>query len=183
MVTASIANGSIVQGDARRLLAEIPADSIDLSFWSPPYYVGKSYERDLTFDEWQTLISDVIHAHSRLIKPGGFMAVNIGDILCFPDGSIPRFQANNVRGKKVPITKADVLAAKSRNPGANRHQLAVLLGCSEQTVQRRLEDNNVRGGKTAVSTKVLLTGCMVSDWAESAGFYLYDQRIWHKDPC
>lgn len=183
MVAASIANGDIVQGDARALLAEIPPNSIDLSFWSPPYYVGKSYERDLTFGEWQTLLSDVIHAHSRIIKPGGFMAVNIGDILCFPDNSIPRFQADNVRGKKVPITREDVLAVKSQNPGANRHQLAALLGCSEQTVQRRLEDNNVRGGKAAVPTKVLLTGCMVSDWAESAGFYLYDQRIWHKDPC
>lgn len=24
---------------------------------------------------------------------------------------------------------------------------------------------------------------MVAEWAEQAGFYLYDQRIWHKDPC
>ena len=124
----------------------------------------------MTFDEWQSLLSDVINAHSRIIKPGGFMAVNIGDILCFPDESIPRFQADNVRGKKVRITREEVLAAKARNPGANRYQLAALLGCSEQTVQRRLEDNNVRGGKTAVATKVLLTGCMVSDWAEEAGF-------------
>ena len=31
-------------------MAEMPAESIDLSFWSPPYFVGKSYERDLDFD-------------------------------------------------------------------------------------------------------------------------------------
>ena len=24
---------------------------------------------------------------------------------------------------------------------------------------------------------------MLSEWAEDAGLYLYDQRIWHKDPC
>lgn len=24
---------------------------------------------------------------------------------------------------------------------------------------------------------------MAREWAEQAGFYLYDQRIWHKDPC
>ncbi len=183
MLEANISAGQIVQGDARLVLADIPSHSVDLSFWSPPYYVGKSYERDWTFGEWQSLLSGVIHAHSRIIKPGGFMAVNIGDILCFPDESIPRFQADNVRGKKAPVTREDVLSAKSQNPGANRHQLALLLGCSEQTVQRRLEDNNVRGGKAAVPTKVCLTGCMVSDWAEAAGFYLYDQRIWHKDPC
>ena len=58
-----------------------------------------------------------------------------------------------------------------------------MLGCSEQTVQRRLEHNNVRGGKHQAATKVLLTGCMVAEWAEAVGLYLYDQRIWHKDPC
>ncbi len=183
MVAASISIGEIAQGDARGLLSEIPANSIDLSFWSPPYYVGKSYERGMTFKEWCTLLSDVICAHTRIIKPGGFLAINIGDILCFQDGSIPRFQADNVRRKKVQVTRDDVLTAKAKNPGANRYQLASLLGCSEQTIQRRLEDNNVRGGKTSTPTKVLLTGCMVSEWAQEAGFYLYDQRIWHKDPC
>ena len=175
--------GRILTGDARRHLAKLPDACIDLSFWSPPYYVGKSYERHLSFDGWRGLLREVIHGHARIIKPGGFLAVNIGDILCFPDPSMPRFQANNRRRKKVPVTKEQILAVKAKHPNANRHRLAELLGCSEQTIQRRLEDNNVRGGKQAASTKVLLTGCMVAEWAEEAGFYLYDQRIWHKDPC
>ena len=178
-----VAVDRILTGDARQCLKELPEACIDLSFWSPPYYVGKSYERDMTFADWSNLVRDVIHCHTRIIKPGGFLAVNIGDILCFPDATIPKFQADNVRGKKVAVTKEDILAAKRKLPNANRHELAALLGCSEQTIQRRLEDNNVRGGKQAMSTKILLTGCMVSDWAEEAGFYLYDQRIWHKDPC
>ena len=175
--------GRILTGDARRHLAKLPAASVDLSFWSPPYYVGKSYERHLSFDGWCSLLREVIHGHARIIKPGGFLAVNIGDILCFPDPSMPRFQANNRRRKKVSVTKEQILAVKKRRPNAKRQELADLLGCSEQTIQRRLEDNNVRGGKQAASTKVLLTGCMVAEWAEEAGFYLYDQRIWHKDPC
>ena len=175
--------GRILTGDARRLLAKLPEACIDLSFWSPPYYVGKSYERHLSFDDWRRLLREVIHSHARIIKPGGFLAVNIGDILCFPDPSMPRFQANNRRRKKVPVTKEQILAVKKEHPNAKRQELAALLGCSEQTIQRRLEDNNVRGGKQAPSTKVLLTGCMVAEWAEEAGFYLYDQRIWHKDPC
>ena len=96
---------------------------------------------------------------------------------------MPRFQANNMRRKKVPVTREQILAVKKQHPNAKRQQLAELLGCSEQTIQRRLEDNNVRGGKQAASTKVVLTGCMVAEWAEEAGFHLYDQRIWHKDPC
>ena len=173
----------IVQADSRLYLRELTHESVDLSFWSPPYFVGKSYERDWTFEQWARVISDVINAHAEVIKPGGFMVINIGDILCFPDESIPKFQADNIRRKKVRITKDDVLAVKAAHPSANRHELAALLGCSEQTVQRRLEDNNVRGGKTSKQTKIVLTGCMVADWAAESGFHLYDQRIWRKDPC
>ena len=70
-----------------------------------------------------------------------------------------------------------------KHPGVNRYKLAELLGCSEQTVQRRLEGNNIRGGKYEPSTRVLLTGCLLEEWALDSGLYLYDQRIWHKDPC
>ncbi len=173
----------IIAGDARSALRKVPDASVDLSFWSPPYHVGKSYESDMTFDDWISLVGDVIDRHVRILKPGGFMAVNIGDILCFPDPSMPSFQANNVRGKTNPVTREQVLAAKATHPQASRKELGALLGCSEQTIQRRLEHNNVRGGKQQTPTKILLTGSKVVDWAESAGLYLYDQRIWHKDPC
>ncbi len=181
--TSGVSFNRIVTGDARDELAGLPADSVALSFWSPPYYVGKSYERHLSFEDWQKLIREVIECHRSIIQPGGFLAVNIGDILCFPDKSMPRFQADNVRRKKVAVTKEQILETKQKYPTANRHDLAKLLGCSEQTIQRRLEDNNVRGGKHAAPTKIKLTGCMVVEWAEEAGVYLYDQRIWHKDPC
>ena len=173
----------IVRGDARRELLEIPDESIDLSFWSPPYYVGKSYEREMTFQDWRDLIEEVIVAHARIVKQGGFMVVNIGDILCFPDPAMPRFQANNVHGKTSTVTREEVLEAKRLHPRASRKELGALLGCSEQTVQRRLEHNNVRGGKQQAATKVLLTGELLAGWAETAGLYLYDQRVWHKDPC
>ena len=173
----------IITGDARCKLATLPESSIDLSFWSPPYYVGKSYEKHMTFDDWGTLLNDVIVAHSRIMRPGGFLVINIADILCFSDENMPRIQADNVRRKANPVTREQVLRTKRKHPNANRKELGTILGCSEQTIQRRAENNNVRGGKHQTSTKVLLTGCMVAEWAEAAGFYLYDQRIWHKDPC
>ncbi|MXW41786.1 MAG: site-specific DNA-methyltransferase [Acidimicrobiia bacterium] len=164
-------------------MERIDVASVDLSFWSPPYFVGKSYEAHLDFDGWQELIADVIAAHSRVMKPGGFMVVNIADILCFRDEAMPRFQADNVARKTSPVTRADVEAAMAANPGANRHQLAAILGCSEQTVQRRIEGNNVRGGKHETPTRVKLTAGLVEQWALDAGLYLYDRRVWHKDPC
>lgn len=173
----------ILTGDARTHLQRLAEASVDLSFWSPPYYVGKSYEQDLTFDDWQRLLCEVIAEHPRVIKPGGFLVVNIADILCFPDPLMPRFQADNITRKTSPITRSDVIVAREQHPEATRHQLAAILGCSEQTVQRRLEGNNVRGGKHSTPTRILLTGALVTQWAASAGLYLCDQRIWHKDPC
>ena len=173
----------IVTADARCHLQKLPEDSVDLSFWSPPYYVGKAYERDLTFDGWCNLLREVIACHTRILKPGGFLVINIGDILCFKDDAMPRFQSNNVQGKKNSVTREQILDAKRLHPTANRKELGEILNCSEQTVQRRLEDNNVRGGKNQAATKVLLTGCMIAEWAEESGLYLYDKRVWHKDPC
>ena len=170
-------------GDAPEVMVTIPQDSIDLSFWSPPYHVGKSYEHNQSFVDWKDMLRHVIGEHVRVLKPGCFMVVNIGDILCFPDDDMPGFQANNVRGKKVNITRNDVLAAKRKHLGANKYELARALGCSEQTIQRRLEHNNVRGGKSSIPTKILLTGSMLAGIAEECGLYLYDKRIWHKDPC
>ena len=178
----SIAFNLIIAGDARDILPQLPSSSVDLSFWSPPYYVGKSYEQHLSFEDWKVLVREVVSSHKEIIKPGGFLAVNIGDILCFTDPNMPKFQANNVRGKKIPITREEILAVKRTHPGINRYELARLLGCSEQTIQRRLEHNNVRGGKQSYSTRIMLTGCLLVEWAEESGFFLYDQRIWHKDP-
>ena len=173
----------IVHGDARNVLGDVPDASVDLSFWSPPYFVGKSYERDWTFSDWRQLLEAVVTQHGRILKPGGFMAVNIGDILCYPDPAMPRFQADNIAKKRVPVTREQILEVLAQRPGLTRYRLAEIMGCSEQTIQRRLEHNNVRGGKQAVSTKVKLTGGMLEAWSESAGLYLYDRRIWHKDPC
>lgn len=173
----------IVTGDAPAVLSTIPSDRIHLSFWSPPYHVGKSYEDNQSFEDWEALLWRVVGEHARIIRPGCFMVVNIGDILCFPDQAIPRFQANNRHGKKVNITRKDVLDVRRSHPDAGRRELAKLLGCSEQTVQRRLENNNVRGGKSSMPTKIMLTGSLLASMAESHGLYLYDKRIWHKDPC
>jgi len=173
----------IIHGDARQVLPTVPAASIDLSFWSPPYFVGKSYEQGWRFEDWQSLLEDVIGLHARILKPGGFMAVNIGDILCFTDKTMPRYQADNIRRKKIAVTREEILRLQAQFPTARRADLAKMLDCSEQTIQRRLEHNNVRGGKQRASTRVKLTGAMLEEWALAAGLYLYDQRIWHKDPC
>lgn len=173
----------IYTGDARSVIRALPAHSVALSFWSPPYFVGKKYESHLTFFDWQDLINGVIKEHARILKDGAFMVINISDILCFIDPDMPRFMANNISNKKVAISREDILKVKKEHPSANRYDLAKFLSCSEQTIQRRLEHNNVRGGKHSPATKVFIVGGLLQKWAEAAGLFLYDRRIWHKDPC
>ncbi len=74
-----------------------------------------------------------------------------------------------------------VLEAKAKYPHYNRDQLAALLGCSEQTIDRRLNGNNIRGGKYETQTRVKLVGGSLEDYAYQVGLYLYDHRIWVKD--
>lgn len=176
-------NGNAIYcGDARDLLRQVRPNSVALSFWSPPYFVGKSYEKSLSYQDWQDLLERVIALHFGVIKPGGFLTINIADILAFPDPEMPRIQADNIANKKSKIAREQVLAAQRSYPTYNRYQLAAVLGCSEQTVDRRLKHNNIRGGKYDVQKKVTLAGGLIEEWGARAGFYLYDRRIWVKDP-
>lgn len=171
----------IYQGDSRALLAEVASDSIACSVWSPPYHLGKDYEKYLSYEDWIGLLRTVIAHHFALLKPGGFLVVNIADILCFADENMPRIQAMNLRRQRACVTQEDVLAAKNEFPHYSRYELAAHLGCSEQTVDRRLNGNNIRGGKYAAQTRVHLVGGIIEQAGSDAGLYLYDRRIWVKD--
>ena len=179
----ALAANALYEGDARTLLGRIAPDSVALSVWSPPYFVGKSYEADWAYADWESLLRDAISAHLPIIAPGGFLAINIADILCFQDETMPRVSAETVSARRSGITRELVLAAMRQHPDANRHQLAAILGCSEQTIDRRLNGNNARGGKHGAQTRVKIVGGLIEEWAMSAGLYPYDRRVWVKDPC
>ena len=170
-------------GRSEDLMSRIEPNSITLSFWSPPYFVGKVYEIGETYESWQTMLKAVIELHARVLKPGGFMVINIADIIAFKDETIPKIQGLNISNRKSPVTKEMVVEAKAKFPSYNRNQLAAYLGCSEQTVDRRLNGNNIRGGKHQAQTRIKLVGGQLEVYAYDCGLYLYDKRIWKKDPA
>jgi site-specific DNA-methyltransferase (adenine-specific) len=137
----------------------------------------------MTMEDWQTLLRQVIVLHYSILKPGAFLAINIADILSYSDPSMPRIQASNPDKWGYSITQKDILDAIKKHGTSNRHKLAKLLGCSEQTIDRRLHGNNIRGGKQKTQTKVKLVGGMIEEYASDAGLYLYDRRVWIKDPA
>jgi site-specific DNA-methyltransferase (adenine-specific) len=180
-VTDSLSANRIYQGDARELLKRINPNSIAVSVWSPPYFVGKNYEKDLSFDDWKSLLKTVIANHFPVIKPGGFLVVNIADILVFKDENMPKIQANAIQRKKISLSKDDILAVLANHPQWKKNDLANYFNCSEQTIDRRLNGNNVRGGKHETQSRIKIIGGLIEDWALEAGFYPYDRRVWVKD--
>lgn len=164
-------------------MARIPSESIALSIWSPPYHVGKTYEDGQSFGEWKGMIESVIAHHTRVLEPGAFCVINIADILVFPDESMPRIQAETISKRRLEVTREQVLHVAAELGTMDRRTIATALGVSEQTVDRRLHGNNIRGGKYSVQTRIHLVGEMIQSSAISAGLYPYDRRIWVKDPA
>ena len=96
---------AIYHGRSEQKMLEIEPGSVALSLWSPPYFVGKEYEKEETFESWQTMLRKVIKNHALALKSGGFLVVNIADILCFKDDNMPRIQALNISNQKCKVTK------------------------------------------------------------------------------
>ncbi|MEW6046001.1 MAG: site-specific DNA-methyltransferase [Bacillota bacterium] len=65
--------------DSRRM-AELPDASIHLMVTSPPYNVGKTYDADLSLDEYQALLRDVFAETFRVLVPGGRACVNVANV-------------------------------------------------------------------------------------------------------
>lgn len=170
-------------GDSQDIMKDIEPNSVSLSFWSPPYFLGKDYELDSSYESWQNLLKNVIRLHFNVLKPGGFMVVNIADILSFQDANMPKIMGLNPANRKCKVTREMILEAKREHPDFNRDQLAALLDCSEQTIDRRLNGNNIRGGRYTPGTHVKLVGGNLERYAYEAGLFLYDKRIWKKDPA
>jgi DNA modification methylase len=113
----------IYAGDARALLPRIQENSVACSIWSPPYFVGKNYEAYLkSHESWAELIREVIQLHFRAIKPGGFVVVNIADILCYPDPAMPKIPAENISHRRSSVTRRDVLTAMKKHPRYSRYK-------------------------------------------------------------
>ena len=69
----------IILGDSTRMDA-IPDNSVHLMITSPPYNVRKSYDDDLSLEEYLSLLRAVFKETWRVLVPGGRTAINIANI-------------------------------------------------------------------------------------------------------
>ncbi len=73
---------TIALGDAEKILPDLPAESIDLIFTSPPYFNARpEYEDYITYEEYLLKIRKVIRACQRVLNEGRFFVMNISPVL------------------------------------------------------------------------------------------------------
>ena len=61
-------------------MSELPDNSVAFMVTSPPYFVGKTYDLDGTFDEFLALLERVFCETHRVLQPGGRAAINIANL-------------------------------------------------------------------------------------------------------
>jgi DNA modification methylase len=85
----------MLQGDNLKHLRSLPDSSIDLVVTSPPYNIGKDYEKVIPIHKYLELQRDVIAECTRVLKPTGSICWQVGftksgkeivplDILLYP---------------------------------------------------------------------------------------------------
>jgi len=69
----------IYRGDCLNLLRAIPSGSVQLVVTSPPYNIGKKYERRTKLDRYLQQQSEVIRECARVVRPDGHICWQVGN--------------------------------------------------------------------------------------------------------
>lgn len=72
----------VALGDSEEILQDLPAESIDLVFTSPPYFNARpEYTDYITYEEYLLKIRKVIQNTHRVLNEGRFFVINISPVL------------------------------------------------------------------------------------------------------
>lgn len=72
---------TVAEGDAFQLVRELPDASIDLVVSSPPYNIGKSYERGMftSLDQYKEKLESLIEHLTKKVNPQGSICWQVGN--------------------------------------------------------------------------------------------------------
>ena len=94
--TYSYLKNVVVNGDVRDILKFVPAESIHLTFTSPPYYNARDYSIYPSYDVYLKFLEEVFSEIYRVTKEGRFLIVNTSPVI------IPRISRSH-SSKRYPI--------------------------------------------------------------------------------
>lgn len=69
----------LYEGDCLDLLSELPKEQIKLVVTSPPYNIGKPYEKSLEMDDYVEQQAEVIKECARVLSPSGSICWQVGN--------------------------------------------------------------------------------------------------------
>lgn len=73
---------TVAQGDSEEILQDLPAESIDLVFTSPPYFNARpEYSDYITYEEYLLKLRKVIQNTHRVLNEGRFFVINVSPVL------------------------------------------------------------------------------------------------------
>src|SRR5437868_14791894 len=70
---------TLFEGDCRALLAQVPPASAQLIVTSPPYNIGKKYEKRVLLSDYLRREEEVINLCVDRLRPGGSICWQIGN--------------------------------------------------------------------------------------------------------
>ncbi|KAA8369304.1 site-specific DNA-methyltransferase [Leuconostoc mesenteroides] len=95
-IVSNLSN-TIVEGKAENALRNIPEQSVDLIFTSPPYYnARKEYSEYESYEEYLDTMRDIIQQCKRVLINGKFFVINSSHVL------VPR-ASRNESSTRIPV--------------------------------------------------------------------------------
>jgi adenine-specific DNA-methyltransferase len=80
------ADATLYHGDTRELLAQIPDNEVQLIVTSPPYNVGKEYEKVIDLNKYLKDHEEIIKEYVRVLSPNGSICWQVGNFV--KDGEV-----------------------------------------------------------------------------------------------
>lgn len=78
----SFVRNTVILGDSEQALLDMPSQSVDLIFTSPPYYNARpEYEDYLSYESYLLKMRRIIHNCHRVLDEGRFFVMNVSPVL------------------------------------------------------------------------------------------------------
>jgi DNA modification methylase len=79
---SSFVRNTVILGDSEQALLDMPFQSVDLIFTSPPYYNARpEYEDYLSYESYLLKMRRIIHNCHRVLSEGRFFVMNVSPVL------------------------------------------------------------------------------------------------------
>jgi DNA modification methylase len=93
----SFVRNTVILGDSEQSLLDMPSQSVDLIFTSPPYYNARpEYEDYLSYESYLLKMRRIIHNCHRVLGEGRFFVMNVSPVLI-------RRSSRNQASKRIAV--------------------------------------------------------------------------------